>query len=273
MLKSIIITCCLAGAFVLRAGTPVQLNVEAGAFHPVLSPDASMLLYTSDDHTGLKAFDIASGHVTVIDNEAAAGFRPFFSTDGSTVYYRTASITDKMIYRDVRSYSFSEGDHHRLQAPSRGNQSAAAFSQSDYAIDDYKTISVCIDGKSTDISPLADAHSYLWASLSPDASRVAFSEPFTGVFVSAADGAEPVRLLPKGDYVAWAGPSTVIAVVSEDDGYGLLSSQLVAVNVSTGIARALTPDNVMVAEATASANGKVVYTDLDGQMFLLNIND
>ncbi|MDE6301086.1 MAG: hypothetical protein K2M19_05175 [Muribaculaceae bacterium] len=273
MIKSLITTCCLAGALALRAGSPVAVEVEQGACHPVLSPDGNKLLYTTVDHTGLKALDLVSGAVSVIDSEVAAGFQPAFSADGSTVYYRTASMNDRLIYRDVRSYSFRDGQNRRMQAPGRGNESAAAFAPGVSAWAEYRTIAVQRDGKRVEISPLADAHSYLWASLSVDASRIAFCEPFSGVYVCNADGSEAVRLLAKGDYVSWAGPNTVVAVVSEDDGYGILLSQLVAVNTATGIVRALTPDSVLVSEATAAQDGTVVYTDHEGRMFKFNIND
>ena len=274
MIKPIITACCLAGALALRAGSPVAVQIEPGACHPVLSPDGNTLLYTTVDHTGLKALDLASGRVTVIDTEIAAGFQPVFSAEGSEVFYRTAAFSDGLLYRDVRSFSFDNGRSVRIQAPSRSNESAAAFAPSSSAAwSDYRTIAVRLGDSFAEISPLADAHSYLWASLSADASRIAFCEPFSGVFVCNPDGSEPVKLLAKGDFVSWAGPRTIIAVVSEDDGYGILSSQLVAVNTATGIVRALTPDSVLVGEATAAPDGTVVYTDADGQMFSFNIND
>ena len=273
MIKTILTTCCLAGALTLCAGSPVAVEIEAGACHPVLSPDGHTLLYSTVDHTGLKALDLTSGAVTVIDTEVAAGFQPVFTADGLQVYYRTAQMTDGLMYRDVRSFSFEQGRATRVQAHSRSNDAAAAFAGTAAAWADYRNIAVQLDGVRSEISPVADAHSYLWASLNGDASKIAFCEPFSGVYVCNADGTDAVKLLVKGDFVSWAGPRTIVAVVSEDDGYGILSSQLVAVNTSTGIVRTLTPDSVLVGEATASLDGTVVYTDADGLMYKFNIND
>ena len=217
-----------AGSLAAWAGQPQRLNVEAGAFHPVLSPDGSVLLY---------------------------------------------STVDGLLCRDLRSYDFGTGGSTLLAKPSRRNDNLNAIAdQKTYACSDFTEIEVCLDGRVTRVSPVADAHSYLWASLSPDASRLAFSEPVQGVFVSKADGSEARRILEKGDYVSWAGPSTVIAVVSHDDGYVVLDSRLVAVNINTGITRRLTPEDVKVSEATASSSGLVVYSDLDGNLFTLDIN-
>lgn len=260
------------GSLAAWAAQPQQLTIESGAHHPVLSPDGSVLLYSTVDHTGLKALNLADGSVTTIDEAPAAGFQPVFSTDGKTVYYRTASIVDGLLYRDVRSYDFASARSKQLAKPNRRNDNLGATIASSYACSNFSTIEICLDGRLTSVSPVEDAHSYLWASLSPDASKLAFSEPFKGVFVSNNDGSEARQILKKGDYVSWAGPSTVIAVVSRDDGYVILESHLVAVNINTGFVRTLTPDDVKVAEANASASGLVVYSDIDGNLFTLDIN-
>lgn len=261
-----------AGALAAWAAQPLQLNVEPGAHHPVLSPDGTVLLYSTVDHTGLKALSLTDGAVTTIDEAPAAGFQPVFSTDGRAVYYRTASIVDGLLYRDIRSYDFATARTKQLAKPNRRNDNLGAAVAGSYACSNFSTIEVCHNGRLTSVSPVEDAHSYLWASLSPDASKLAFSEPFQGVFISNNDGTDARKILEKGDYVSWAGPSTVIAVVSRDDGYMILESRLVAVNINTGIVRTLTPDDVKVAEANASACGLVVYSDLDGNLFTLDIN-
>lgn len=255
------------------AGAPQRLNVEAGAHHPVLSPDGNTLLYSSVDHTGLKALDMTSGQVSLIDEGASAGFRPLFTIDGSQVIYRTASTIDGLLYRDVRRYDLRSRQSARIAEPSRDTATPVALSGApSFAVAKFSKIDVCIDGKHSMISPVADAHTYLWASLSPDGSSLAFCEPFEGVFVCNPDGSDLRQLLPKGDYITWAGTDTIIAVVSHDDGYVILDSKLVMVNTATGIVTDLTDDSFIVSEATAASNGIVVFSDLDGNLFSLNIN-
>lgn len=256
------------------AATPTPLSVEAGAHHPVLSPDGSTVLYSTIDHQGLKALDRASGRVTVIDEGASAGFAPVFSTDGRTVIYRTASTIDGLLYRDVRSFSFADKRSAQLAQPSRQSADLNAMAlNTTYAVASYRTIRVVRDGAMTELSPLADAHSYLWASLSPDGSQLAFVEPFSGVYVANADGSDAQRVLPKGDYVSWAGEHTLVAVVSHDDGYQVTDSRLVSVNIATGITTDLTDVSMLVGEASAAPCGVVVFSDINGQMYILNLND
>lgn len=252
------------------AAAPVEaIDVPAGSHHPVLSPDGSTLLFSTQDHQGLKSIDLASGRITTIDGDAAAGFSPVFSLDGKTVFYRTAVRVDGLTNRDVRSYSFVSGKGERLQAPSRNDVDLHGLGGGDYAFADYKEIKVVNKGMNKAVKPLADAHSYLWASLSPDGGSLLFTEPFKGVYVSTPDGSGARKLIDKGDYASWAGGNWIVAVVSHDDGYVVTDSKLVAVNVADGTTVTLTPDSVLVGEATASSNGTVVYTDLEGRMFKL----
>ena len=243
----------------------MPLTLPQGAHHPVLSPDGGTLLFSTDSHTGLNAISLTNGKITVVDEAV-------FSTDGKTVYYRTAEINDGLMYRDVRSYNLAERKGRRLAQPTRDKVQLSDYAGGEYAEADYKTIRVVKDGKETRVNPLADSHSYLWASLSPDGTRLIFSEPFQGVFVCNADGTEPHRLLKKGDYPAWAGDNTIIAVISHDDGYQILDSRLVTVDTRTGNTTDITAPDMLVSEATASYNGKVVFSDINGRMYTLIID-
>lgn len=263
----------LAVASGASASVPyTAVPLPQGAHHPVLSPDGTTLLFSTDNHTGLSAFNIAEGTVSVIDDAAAAGFQPVFAIDGSTVYYRTAELIDGLMYRDVRSYSFADGKAKRLAAPTRDKVELGAYTGGDYAVADYRTVKVVRGGKAIALDPIPESHSYLWASLSSDGARLLFTEPFKGVFVSYADGTEAHQLMGKGDYASWAGADKVVAVVTKDDGYQVTDSKLVLFDLSTGKSEVLTPEAMLVGEATAAFDGTVVFTDVEGNMFTLNIN-
>lgn len=271
-IKSLLLGVFAMSALGAVAAQPQQLALESGAFHPVLSPDGAMILYSTVDHQGLKAYDIATRQVTIIDEGVSAGFDPIFSSDGSRVYYRTATMTDGLLYRDVRSFDLTRGSGEVISQPSRRDINLRAISSPTYAYASYHTIAVGREGAVKQISPLADAHSYLWASLSPDNSILAFDEPFTGVYVATAEGENPRKVLDKGDFISWVGSTTLVAVVSHDDGYVILDSRLVSIDINSGEVTYLTPEDVLVGEASASVCGKVVYTDLSGNMFIMNLN-
>ncbi len=259
-----------AGA--LTVGESVRLNIENGAHHPVLAPDGKTLLFSTVNHEGLKAYDMATATITVIDDSRGAGFDPVFSTDGSEVYYRTAITVDGLLNRDVRSFSLRNGKASKLRKADRNDVNLADIAGDDFVCADYKSIAVSRAGKVNRISPLPDAHSYLWASMSPDGSRMIFTEPFKGVFVAALDGSGVRRIATKGDFPAWAGNDWVITVVSHDDGYVITDARLYAVNVNDGTMVSLTGEDILVSEATASADGTVIYTDIVGEMYMIKLN-
>lgn len=274
-MKKLTIIAAVLFSFAATALPPAQkLELPEGSHHPVLSPDGNTLLFSTIDHTGLKALDLSTQEIQTIDPAMGAGFQPIFSLDGSKVFYRTAQVCDGLNMRDIRSFTLNTGEEPELLRPlNRETIDIRSFAGGDYAIDNYRTIRVVSNGQTREIEPLADAYSYMWSSLSPDGSRLLFTEPFTGVYVSNTDGTNPVCLLPKGDYATWAGDNKFIAVVTRDDGYVVTKSTLVLVHTGTGIVTELTPENVLVGEATASASGIVIYSDLNGNMFMLDLNN
>ncbi len=271
LFTSALVAIGMAATAQIPVATPMEL--PQGSHHPVISPDGKTLLFSTDVHTGLSALSLENGNICKLDDAAAAGFQPVFSTDSKTVFYRTAQTIDGLLYRDVRSYNLVENSGKKLAAPSRDNVNLSQIAGGDFAVADYLTIKVSKNGKTANISPLAESHSYLWASLSKDGSRLLFTEPFSGVYVANADGSNPVNVLPKGDFASWAGENAIIAVVSHDDGYVILDSTLMLVNLATGISTPLTPEGFLVSEATASPTGMVVFTDIEGNMYKLNLND
>lgn len=275
-MKTILLTIAF-GALALSAGAltvgeSVRLDIEKGSHHPVLAPDGKTLLFSTVNHEGLKAYDMATAAITVIDDSRGAGFDPVFSADGSEVYYRTAVTVDGLLNRDVRSFSLREGKARKLRKADRSDVNLAGLAGSDFVCADYRTITVSRKGKESHISPLADAHSYLWASMSPDGSRMIFTEPFKGVFVSGLDGSDVRRVATKGDFSAWACNDWIITVVSHDDGYVITDARLYAVNVNDGTMVSLTDEDTLVSEATAASDGTVIYTDIAGDMYMIKLN-
>ena len=276
MKKFAILACAMlaatSGALALSADKPQKIQAAgADAHHPVLSPDASMLLYTGLDHTGLKAMNIANGLVRTIDTDAAAGFQPVFSADSRTVFYRTASLVDGLTNRDLRSYDLGNNVRETLEPMSRRDLDInAKAGNTDYAVADWRTINVVKDGKLRAVSPLENAHSYLWASLSPDGTKMVFVEPYMGVFISNADGTGAQKVADRGDFPAWADNNTVVYVLSEDDGYVVLSSELKAYELDSRSTSTLDTDGLKVSESTA-ANGTVVFSGIEGGLYRISL--
>lgn len=260
------------GAYALTVGNSTPVCTDCTGHNPVISADGKTLLISADDHTGLSAINLADGKISVIDTAGGAGFHPVFSTDGTTVYYRTANLIDGLMHRDLRSFNLATNAAEQLDSYTREDiDMDAEAGKANYAIADYKTIKRVCNGIETTVSPLADAHSYLWASLSPDGKHMLFVEPFKGVYIAAADGSSPRRIAAKGDFPAWASNNIVVYTVSHDDGYVILDSTLKATDITTGETTDLTGNDVVVGESTAAPDGTVIYTTVEGNIFKLSV--
>lgn len=55
--------------------------IPAGAYHPILSEEGDMLLYTTSDYKGLNLYQIKKNEVIELSNEDGAGFSALFSND------------------------------------------------------------------------------------------------------------------------------------------------------------------------------------------------
>lgn len=289
ILATLTLTSMAIAADIACEGTR-QLHIGEAPANPVLSPDGQLMLFTTQDFTGLRVFDFADESVNVIDNSRSAGFNPVFAPDGSKVYYRTATIKENLLYRDLVAYDIKERKHSRLLAPTRDEISLAGDrfgvrirsakgyvagsngKGARYAVNNFETIKVVEGNSVKEISPLPDAHTYQWASLSPRGDRILFTEPFKGVYVCDFDGKNPVRIIRKGDMPRWVNDDYIVTVVSTDDGYGVLSSKLIAVEISTGKQTQLTPDDMLVGDVSVCPEAlRMAYSTIDGKMFVTNL--
>ncbi len=267
----------LAGAMVANAAKPAgeaqPMNLGHAAYHPVLSTDGTQMLYSTMDHHGLTIVDLATGAEQVISQETGAGFDPMFTPDGSEVVYRTATRIDGLLNRDVRSYSLAKAASRELQPYSREQvvMEKAAGKRS-FARAEMTRIEIVKEGKSAEVNPLQGADRYQWASISPDGQRVLFLEPFKGVYVCDLDGTKAVKILGNSScYPCWIDDNTVAAVTTTDDGYQILSSQLVYVDLSTNVVTPITGDEMQVGElASCPAKRMVVFNDMEGNLFTLS---
>ncbi len=252
-------------------GEPSLIGLPEGSHHPALSPDGTKLLFSTVDHTGLKSLDFVTGKVTEIDQSAAAGFQPVFSVDGSKVYYRTATMVNGLLNRDVRSYDMTSGKVKQLRKPDRSEHALKAIDHATYVKSDFDHIDVTINGVTNEVRPIADGYTYQWASLSPDGTKLLFTEPFKGVFVSDLDGGNPHKVLAKGDYPCWISDTAVACVVSHDDGYLVLDSAVVIADINSGEKFNATGSDILVDELTASPlTGRIIYSTADGKVFNIN---
>ena len=265
-------------------------DVTHGGYYPVLSPDGMKLLFTGADNKGLEMYDFDNNTVKVISEEERAGYAPKITNDGN-VYYVVQNSNERRIYRTVKSYDIVSGtarvvmeNQHGIASPivsTTGrlvlkNEAKVAEAQLVGEAD----IAVFVDGSSVVIdrsgnrisySPAESQAGYLWASLSPDNTKVLFFAAGKGVFIMNLDG-KILSQLGNYEMPCWFGNDYVVAQNATDDGHQFTSSQIMLLKADGSFKQALTSPESMTMQPTAAiAANRIVYTTIDGNLYLMEI--
>ena len=264
--------CASMSAADITAVYTKKVDVGCDAHHPTLSPNGEVVLFTSENYTGLKAINLSTQEVSVIDETPKAGFNPQFTADGSEVVYRTSIKEDGVAREDVKRYSFVSKNKTQLMKHTKDVVNTPALVADTYAYGfvDKQAIEVSVNGVKSEINPIGYGYRYLWPSISPKAEKIVFNEVYSGLFVSNLDGSQAKFLASSGDFPCWVSDKFVVAISTEDDGYVITSAKIIAIEVATGKVTTLTDNSVLV-DGLAAIDDKIVYTTEDGNMYVMNI--
>lgn len=268
--------------------TPLLKGVESDVHHPVLSVDGSRLLFSSCNYTGLRMYDFNDNVVTKVSNEERAGFDASFSPDGSEIYFVTQIRDGVRNLRQVKKYNIASRQIAEMTQQGRvvGRPIATAKGfattvDGTLIATDAKATRVRTEGAQLFITqngvekaytPIKGSVGYIWASLSPDGSKVMFFAAAHGIVITDLDG--NILSMP-GNYEApvWYGNNHIVAMNATNDGYNYHSSQIVLLSVDGSQKQELTKPESMTMNPTASFEaGKIVYATIDGRLYQMNIN-
>jgi Tol biopolymer transport system component len=268
--------------------TPLLKGVESDMHHPVLSVDGSRLLFSSCNYTGLRMYDFNDNVVTKVSNEDRAGFDATFSPDGSEIYFVTQTRDGVRNLRQVKKYDIASRQITEMTQQGRvvGRPVATAKGfattvDGTLVATDKKATRVRTEGAQLFItqngvekaySPIENCVGYIWASLSPDGSKVMFFAAAHGIVITDLNG--NILSMP-GNYEApvWYGNNHIVAMNATNDGYNYHSSQIVLLSVDGYQKQELTKPESMTMNPTASFEaGKIVYATIDGRLYQMNIN-
>jgi len=255
-----------------------------------ISPQGDYILVTTDYNCGLTKFDLATGASQVITQAQGAGFDAQISSDGKTVVYREKSTKNNLQMTAVRCRNLETGAEQQLVKPTHNLQGVAIDGNTAIAIDKGKMskkaiaegkaqVSVPVlstqnfymyitqNGKTRMLAPKGSGYRYIWASLSPDASKVLFCCSGNGAYVCNLDGSGLISL---GNYRApkWMGNDMVVAMDCKDNGEVFTSSEVVVLDLS-GDKQVLTGDDV-IAMYPLPADGKIAFSTPTGEAYIIN---
>ena len=270
-----------------------KVNIPENAANKVaaISPAGDYLLITTDYNQGLTKYDLSTGATQVITQAQGAGFDAKISQDGQSVVYRERSTNKKHLQtKAVKSKNLATGAEQQIVKPTRELQGFAIDGNTAVAINKGKMSKKALDngkaqvstpvlstknfkmyitrnGKTTEFMP-AGNYRYIWASMSPDATKALFYCSNRGAYVCNVDGS---GLKALGDIQApkWMGNDMIVGMTTTDDGEVFTSGAIVVANLY-GNKQVLTGDDV-IAMYPLPADGKIAFSTPTGEAYIINL--
>ncbi len=305
-MRKIIFILCIISASVsaqniaVQSVTKLQLNNSKG-YYPELSADGSLLVFTSEDYGGLKAYDFNTKKINEITTVSGAGYRPVISTDNSTIYYIKNEFVQQRKFSSVNSFDLKTSKHTEIEPLTRTLKTPALSgdklvykknnelknkqvitpttqqkvkttpSNYKYVTIENQKISLYVNGKNTILNP-AGVQSYIWPSLSPDGKKLLAYAIGKGAFTCNLDGSN-VTFIGELQAPVWYSNEIAVGMVAEDDGHVYTKSEVFAVDIKSKQRKNIAPSVTMAMYPSASAlSGKIVFNTINGDVYLVSVS-
>jgi len=263
----VLLPCIVSGQQIVVLKREILTDSKRGEYQPVgVSPDGKSILATRPGYTGLSAVDAITGEITVISSEAGAGYEPRFSEKGDKVYFRSDEYTEQRKFSTLYEYDLGTGKRVIIESAIRGLITPVIAGGTLFWSDEGRERRLTIDdelskgeessiyltlenlkpvihqnGTSRVIMPNGQGN-YIWASLSPDKSKIVYNFNGRGTWICDLEGniiAEAGRVhAPQ-----WLDNETIVGMDDRDDGYRVTASDIVAFIAATGKRFNLTQDS------------------------------
>ena len=271
---------CLAVTGATAAGVKqgsIKTLVDSCGFFAQVSPDGQWLLYSPIDATTLQIKNLSSGIVTTVAHTGYPGFDAIFGADGKVYYVTQQRKKNGLVYRTGHCYDPATGkskvvlkpQHGRVQALnaaagvvingerqvyySNSHVGAYAYTRGD------KLYLVDAGGVTRALQPVKDSNGYLWASLSPDGTKVMFEAASYGLVVCDLNGTIIAEL---GEFLmpSWYNNDYIIAM-SNAGNVRLNGSRIWLMSIDGETIKPVSPKEDRAVQPM-TAGGKVVYSIL-----------
>lgn len=280
-----------AMAQVMNVTSIEKVNLPEQAAVAAISPQGDYLLLTSATNQGLTKLDLSTHQTQVISTAPSAGHNVKISPDGQTVVYRESSFNEKHLkYSTLKSVNLATGASQTLVKPTRDLQGYAIDATSAGVVNKGKfskkavgsakaqnvpvlsikkdQLMITVNGKTRNLSPNGSGYSYLWASLSPDGTKVLYYQAAHGAYVCDLDGSN-VHKVGKMRAPVWYDDNTVVGMLDLDDGELVYASTIVAATLD-GTTQVLTDESTIAMYPHAAA-GKIAFSTPAGEAYIINV--
>lgn len=235
-----------------------------------VSPKGDYILLTSGSNKGLQRYDVATKTTTMLSEAEGAGYNVQISTNGSEVVYRETTMDKNHMRRsNIVRKDFAKQRRNVIARGQRDmNKMATTDAKATVTINDRLMV-LNQGGKTTTLAPNGTDKSYIWASISPDGTKLCYYVCGEGCFVSNIDGTNPQFIAHACRAAKWYNDNTLVGMADEDDGEFITASAIVAYTLD-GRKQVLT-DSTVIAMYPCVAKNLIVFGTEDGSTYMLNV--
>lgn len=279
----------------VKSQREIPLKTTKSAHYPTLNEEGNLLLFSNDGYAGLYLYNLETTEEKLISTTQNSGYDPIFSNDNSKIFFRNTTFERGRRYDALESFDLKTGKTVQMMKPSRDLRAASSYHngaliQADNKL--YKTtfgrtkasipvyissenleIYVYRNGVRTKIKPISGENiNYIWASLSPDNSKILFTAVGKGTYVCDLNG----KIIADLGYLnapVWFNNQFVIGMQDKDDGNFIISSKIMMVSLDGKAKKQISNQNHIAMYPTASSDSnRIVYSTLNGKLILSEIS-
>ena len=246
--------------------SPSDMDVKVAG----VSPDGDYVLLTTGSNKGLQRYDVATKTTTVLSEAEGASYNVQISADGQEVVYRETTVgRDQLRRNNIVRKNFTRQRRNVIARGQRDmDKMATTDAKATVTISDRLMV-LHQNGTDKTLAPNGTDKSYIWASISPDGTKLCYYVCGEGCFVSNIDGTNPQFIAHACRAAKWYNDNTLVGMADEDNGEFITASAIVAYTLD-GRRQVLT-DNTMIAMYPSVAKNLIVFGTEDGSTYMLNV--
>lgn len=269
-------------------------NSEQIGFHPVLNENGDLLLFTSENHTGLSLYKFSDRSVERISDQPGAGYEAIFNDTSTKIFHRNMVIKSHLRYNGIESYDINTKQKIEILEPQRNLKQSKTFNNGLLVLSENNLLKATIGkdeekidtyiwtdnlkmnlyhkGKRIIMNPVKDATAYIWVSLSPDGKKILFHAVSKGTYICDLQG----KLIADLGYLnapKWYNNDFVIGMQDEDDGHIVKASRVIIKSLDGKIEKQLSENNQIAMYPTAAINAnKIAYSTYEGEIYIVELS-
>ncbi len=283
----------------IRADKTRKLAGHADGEHllSAVSPDGRKILVSETGYRGISLMDITTGRTTPVNDMPGAGFEPCFTGDGHFIIFKADDFSGKRKLSSVLSYELSTGETRTLLPKTRNLTAPAVSGGKIFCLSEGTLVSsgagtatlknaatadtvlllenltpvLNLNGQKKTLKPSGEG-SYIWASLSPDKTRIVYYFAGKGTFISDLEGRilfAPGRIsAPK-----WLSNQIIIGMDDRDDGHNVTGSEIVCFSLGSNETTYLTStaSRTEMYPFPLPGGKSVVFQTSEGDIFVMKL--